>query len=187
MDYDPAAFTEAFGNASITDGNTYLFPTGAEAWAGFANLNDSIYRMEFPNGGKVTFRAAIPEGGVPVDVRYVFEFNPYPDVNPTFGTDVVTVNTTELTTYTVEFPAQDAGNTYSSFLMYLNTQDAPVTITDVVVTQKGQAGAVAADVETDPAAFTEAFGNASVTEGTFVFPTGAEDWAGLRILFCRVY
>ena len=187
VDYDPAAFTEAFGNASITDGNTYLFPTGAEAWAGFANLNDSIYRMEFPNGGKVTFRAAIPEGGVPVDVRYVFEFNPYPDVNPTFGTDVVTVNTTELTTYTVEFPAQDAGNTYSSFLMYLNTQDAPVTITDVVVTQKGQAGAVAADVETDPAAFTEAFGNASVTEGTFVFPTGAEDWAGLRILFCRVY
>ena len=39
--------------------------------------------------------------------------------------------------YTIEVPSQGE-NTFSSFLMYLNTQDVGVNITDVVITVKGE-------------------------------------------------
>ena len=36
--------------------------------------------------------------------------------------------------YTITIPAQDAANTYESFLMYVVDQDSPVIIKDIVVT-----------------------------------------------------
>ena len=50
-----ADFSEAFGGAVIGEGGTYTFPTGAEAWAGFANMNTALYPLSFPAGGKITF------------------------------------------------------------------------------------------------------------------------------------
>ena len=53
-----ASFTEAFGG-SVIDGNSLTFPTGAEAWAGFANMNTALYPITFVDGGSVSFLSLI--------------------------------------------------------------------------------------------------------------------------------
>ena len=79
IDATAADFSEAFGGATI-DGTTYTFPTGAEGWAGFANMNTDLYPISMPNGGTVTFTAAVPAGGS-AEVYFRFEKNPYPDTD----------------------------------------------------------------------------------------------------------
>ena len=59
--------------------------------------------------------------------------------NLIFATENVTVSGTEATSYTVTIPAQDAANTYASHLLYLVTQDAEVTLTDIIVTSYHEA------------------------------------------------
>lgn len=125
-----ATMTGSFGGATVSD-NVFNFPSGSEAWAGFANEDTTIYPFSFPNGGKITFNAAT--AGTDVAINFRFEKNPHPDVDPAFNTSNVTVSGTETTTYTVDIAPQPAENTYSSFLMYLVTQDASVTVTDIVV------------------------------------------------------
>jgi beta-glucanase (GH16 family) len=169
----PADFSGVFGGTQVTD-NTYVFPSGAEVWGGFANNNLDLYPFSFPNGGIVTFTASIPDGGSPVGVRFVFENAPYPDVNPNFSTEVVTVVGAEAT-YTVEFPAQAADQTFSSFLMYLVDQDSPVTITNVTVTTLPEP---VAPVVSGPADFSGVFGGTTVTDEVYTYPSGAEVWGG---------
>lgn len=79
------------------------------------------------------FAAALPEGTPDTGVRFVFENAPFPDVDPNFSTDVVTVSGTAETEYSVVIPQQAAAQTYSSFLMYLAERDQPVTIKNVRV------------------------------------------------------
>ena len=122
-------FTGVFGNA-VVDGNNYTFPTGAEAWAGFANENADLYPFSFPNGGSVTFTASAT---VDTNINFRFERLPYPDVDPAFSTDNVTISGEEKS-YTVEFAATGE-NTYASLLMYIVERDQTVMIKDVVVTQ----------------------------------------------------
>ena len=129
--YGTAAITGSFGGAVIEEGGIYSFPTGSEPWAGFANENTDMYPMSFPHGGTITFNAAVPLGGS-ADVRFRFEFNPYPDVDPAYDTAAINVSGTELTSYTIEIPSQGE-NTFSSFLMYLNTMDVGVQVTNVSV------------------------------------------------------
>jgi hypothetical protein len=175
--YGPAAFSGAFGGAFVDATETYTFPTGAEVWGGFANENADMYPMEFANGGKVTFTAAIPDGGVDTNVRFVFENAPYPDVDPNFSTANVLVSGGEAT-YEVEIPAQTEGQTFSSFLMYIVERDQPVMVTNVVVTANAAEAPVVL-VESANADFSGSFGGAFVdaTE-TYTFPTGAEAWGG---------
>ena len=123
-------FSGAFGGA-VVDGNTYTFPTGAETWAGFANEDTTLYPFSFPDGGTITFTGAT--AGTDVNVYFRFEYNPYPDTEPSYNTATVTVSGTAEAFYSVEVPAQDAANTYSSFLLYVATPDAPVTLTNVTV------------------------------------------------------
>ena len=52
---------------------TFTFPTGAQAWAGFANNNTSIYPLSYPNGGQVSFKATV---AVDAEVYFRFEANP---------------------------------------------------------------------------------------------------------------
>jgi hypothetical protein len=68
----------------------------------------------------------------PVSLKFRFEFNPYPDVNPNFETDTVVVDGA-CQAYSVAIPAQPASNTYSSYLMYIIENDIPVTVNDVVI------------------------------------------------------
>ena len=123
-------FSGTFGGATL-DGSTYTTPTGSEVWAGFANEDVSLYPLSFSDSGEITFTGAT--AGIDADVYFRFEYNPYPDTEPSFVTTSVTVTGTAEAAYSVDIPAQGV-NTYSSFLLYVTTLDAPVTLTNVTVT-----------------------------------------------------
>ncbi|HJL53804.1 MAG TPA: lamin tail domain-containing protein, partial [Arenicellales bacterium] len=129
-------FTGEFGGATDDNAGTYTFPTGAEAWAGFANENTDIYPFSFPDGGTISFTGAT--AGTDVDVYFRFEYNPYPDTEPSYNTDTVTVSGTAEASYSVAIPAQGT-NTFSSFLLYVTTPDAAVTLTNVDVSSNTSA------------------------------------------------
>ena len=169
-DYN-AAFTGTFGGATVAD-NVYNFPTGSEVWAGFANENADIYPLSFEHGGRITFTGSAASTNVLVNFR--FERAPHPDVDPAFSTSNVTVSGSEAVEYTVEIPPQDAANTYSSALLYLVTQDAAVTLTNIVI-RSYDAPPSGTNYN---AAFTGTFGGATVADNVYNFPTGSEVWAG---------
>ena len=107
---------------------TYTFPTGAQDWAGFAN-NADIYPLTFAEGGSITFTAS---AATPTNVRFRFEYLPYPDVDPAYDTEQVLIDSTEPMEYTIEIPSQGE-NTFSSFLLYIVERDQPVVVSNVVV------------------------------------------------------
>ncbi len=124
-------FSGPFGGAIIdTTTSTYTNPAGVESWAGFANEDVSVYPFSFPGGGTISFMGST--AGTDVEIYFRFEYNPYPDVDPSYNTAAVTISGTSPTQYTVDIPSQGE-NTYSSFLLYVNTLDAPVTLTNVNV------------------------------------------------------
>jgi hypothetical protein len=205
---------EGFGGA-LVDGTTFTYPAGSEVWAGFANLNADIYPFTFDNGGSITFTAAVPAGGADTSIYFRFERLPHPDVDPAFNLDpVLVVGETEME-YTVTIPAQAAGTTYSSFLMYVVDQDQPVIVKDIVVvddngsTAGGTTGGGTTDggstdgsadggttdggatdggsVDTVGVEMIEGFGGALVDGTTFTYPAGAEVWAGFANLNVDIY
>ena len=94
---------EGFGGASI-EGDTFTFPSGSEVWAGFANLNTDIYPFTFASGGTITFTAAIPAGGSDTQLYFRFERLPYPDTEPSFNLDPVTISGETEQQYSVTIP-----------------------------------------------------------------------------------
>ena len=123
-------FTGTFGGTTY-DGNYYTFPSGSEVWGGFANEDVSIYPLTFTDGGEITFTGST--AGTDAEVYFRFEYNPYPDTEPSFNTVSVTVSGMNDAPYSIELPSQGA-NTYSSFLLYVATPDSPVSLTDVSLT-----------------------------------------------------
>ena len=170
-----AEFTEGFGGATV-DGNAYTYPIGAEVWGGFANTNTDMYPLNFEHGGLLTFTASVPEGAADTDIRFVLENAPFPDVDPFFTTETVTISGTQLQTYTVNIAPQEAANTYTSFLLYINEAGNTVNIQDV-------------KVETNNHATMEGFGNASVdaATSTYIFPSNAEVWGGFANVNADLY
>ena len=163
-----AEFSGTFGGATVAD-DIYTFPAAAESWAGFANDNTTLYPMSFPYGGKLTFTAAIPEGGADTAVYFRFERLPFPNTEPSYNTDNVLVTTSGGTrTYTIEIPDQ-GDNTFESFLLYVVDRDQPVMIKDVVVESYSAE---------DFADFKGTFGGATVAENIYTFPATAEVWGG---------
>ena len=128
-----AASWAGFGGATITEQNVLEFPTGADSWAGFANINNSLYPLNLSDGGTITFTAAVSGSA---SVRFRLERLAYPDVDPAFDTSSVTVTGTTETTYSITIPNQGE-NIYRSFILYLNDRDTPVTIKNVQVTSNG--------------------------------------------------
>ena len=164
VDGSSIIFSGTFGGSQVdTTTMTYTNPTGSESWAGFANEDASVFPFSFPNGGHVQFMGST--AGTDVDVNFRFEYQPHPNVDPSYNTASVTVSGTDPQAYTVEVPSQGA-NTFSSFLLYVNTLDAAVTITHVHVHE----GII----------FSGTFGGSQVdtTTMTYTNPTGSESWAG---------
>jgi hypothetical protein len=116
----------------------FTFPSGSETWAGFANMNTSLYPISISSAGSLTFNASVPSG-VSADVYFRFEKNPHPDVEPSFNTAYVTVTGSDTASYSVDLPAQ-GGNTFSSFLLYVVDQDTGVVVTDVVLSVDAGSG-----------------------------------------------
>jgi len=128
--YTGIEFTGLFGGTAY-DGNYYNFPSGSEVWGGFANEDVSIYPLTFTDGGEITFTGSTT--GTDAEVYFRFEYNPYPDTEPSFNTISVTVSGMNNAPYSIDIPSQGA-NTYSSFLLYVATSDAPVSLTEVSLT-----------------------------------------------------
>ena len=149
-------FSGTFGGAIIS-GETYTTPTGAQDWAGFANEDTTIYPFSFPYGGSVAFEAHT--AGTDVDLYFRFEYRPSPDVEPSFNTQTVTISGTDLSFYEVPVPAL-GDNTYSSFLLYVVTRDAAVTLRQVEVIEEDSEQYVFSDYSL------EVFDAASYTGGT---------------------
>jgi hypothetical protein len=152
---------------------TFTFPTGAQAWAGFANNNVSIYPLSYPNGGQVSFKATV---AADAEVYFRFEANPYPAVDPA----VVTANVALLasnpaeTVYTVDIPVS-ATNTYNSALMYVVTRDVDVVISETKLIQFDTDGTTA--LSTDFPVYEGVFDGTSYNQ-SFLFPATAQAWAG---------
>jgi beta-glucanase (GH16 family) len=134
-DPDAVSMIEGFGDALFEETtSTYTFPNGAENWAGFANMNREIYPLSFANGGMVTFTAALAAGSSDTPVYFRFERLPYPDVDPSYNSEWVTISSEAELEYSVTIPSQDSSNTYSSFLLYVIKRDSPVIIKNIVIT-----------------------------------------------------
>ena len=133
---------EGFGGAIYNaDASSYTFPSsGSESWAGFANMNFDVYPFTFASEGTITFTAAIPAGGSDTRIYFRFERMPYPNVEPSFNLDPILISGEAELEYTVTVPAQDPGNTYESFLLYVVDQDSPVIVKNIVVTDDANSG-----------------------------------------------
>jgi endoglucanase len=105
------------------------FPTGAQDWAGFANNNAEIYPLSFANGGEITFKASATAAA---NLRFRFEANPFPDVDPAYETADFPITAAE-GTYTVAIPSQGA-NTFNSTILYIVERDVTVNISEVKIT-----------------------------------------------------
>ncbi|MDA0848535.1 MAG: hypothetical protein O2827_02110 [Verrucomicrobia bacterium] len=124
---------------TIANGNEFTFPTGAQTWAGFAvggagyeSSGENIYPFSFAEAGEINFTASVPDG-TSAEVRFVFEYQPYPNVTPNYNTETVTISGATPTSYQITVPSQGS-NTFSSFLFYVVTQDKIVVLGDVVIT-----------------------------------------------------
>jgi hypothetical protein len=127
---DLPVYDGTFGGATYSQ--TFNFPTGAEPWAGFSNNNVAIYPLSFPSGlNKVSFKATVATNA---EVKFVFEANPYPNVNPSVSTANVALLAANQanTLYEVAIPV-NATNTYNSALMYIITRDVPVSISEIKI------------------------------------------------------
>lgn len=125
--------------STIANGNEFTFPTGAQPWAGFAvggagyeSSGENIYPFSFADAGEIDFTASVPDG-TSAEVRFVFEYQPFPNVTPNYNTETVTISGATPTSYQITVPSQ-ADNTFSSFLFYVVTQDKAVVLGDVVIT-----------------------------------------------------
>lgn len=126
----------SFGGSTVSNG-TFNFPSSVEAWAGFAELSPAV--LSFPHGGKITFKASAADADVTINFKFErlsfnAEGNGAADTEPNFATDNVTISGSTVTEYSVDIDAQDAENTFASHLLYLVTQDAEVTLSDIVIT-----------------------------------------------------
>ena len=109
--------------------SVFTHPQAAESWGGFANTDPTIYPITLPGDATISFTGSVPSEEA-VDVRFRFEFNSWPDIEPSYDTSSVTVSGAADKIYTIEVPSQGA-NTFSSFLMYLDTKDVGVSITNI--------------------------------------------------------
>ena len=189
-----ALLTFAFTNGQTTSNPVYdgvfagsvysqnfNFPTGAEAYAGFANNNTEIYPLAFTNGGKVKFKATVTADA---EVYFRFEANPYPAVDPAYNTaNVVLLASNDANTvYEVDIPAST--NTYNSALFYVVTRDVDVSMSEIKIETYDTDGTTL--VSTDFPVYDGVFAG-SVYSQTFNFPTGAEGYAGFANNNTEIY
>lgn len=141
----PFDLTGAYGDAVIEGDNGDIFKVpsnGPMGYAGYANQGEAtnLYPLTFGTGGTLTFKASIPEGQAATAADIVFSFEKEPSATgdscttrPSFTTDPETITGSTDLTYTIDISSKGA-NTYSSFIMLLETEDVQVKVSDVMVT-----------------------------------------------------
>ena len=120
----------AMGGATVVD-DVYTFATGNEAWAGFANDNTDFYPLTLSSDMEIQFTGSAPAGSS-TEVKFRFEYKPNPNVEPSYNTASVNVNSATETTYSISVPNQ-GGKTFESIIMYVVENDVPVTLKDIKI------------------------------------------------------
>ena len=179
-------FYGTFGGTTVSESGDYYFPSSSDDWGGYANENQDIYPLSFPNGGMITFNASTQ--GNDADVYFRFERLPYPDTEPSFNTEQITISGTGVKRYSINIPPQGYSNTFSSSLFYIITRDTYINVTDFVITSWGTS-----DVVSEPT-FDGTFGGTIVNysdteEGIydFYYPNDADDWGGFANTDQNIY
>lgn len=126
-----ADFSGAFNGAVVDAPFTYRVPADASSDAGFANTNHDLYPFVFSSGGRISFQAWVPSGES-ADVHFRFEKAPYPDTEPSFNTESVTISGTEPSIYTLAIPPQGM-DSFQSLILYIETRDVAVVIDGALV------------------------------------------------------
>ena len=171
-----------FGGATITN-DVFEFPSSAQVWGGFAATNDgggdAYLPFTFSSDGQITVNAAVPSGGS-ANLRFVFEYQPYPNTTPSYEL-TIPISGSEIQTYTETIPSQGE-NTFSNFVFYIVEQDTPVQIQDIQVVSDDadpDAPEQGAASETTVNNWTPFDGSgATLDNGVFTFPSDAQVWAG---------
>ncbi len=174
---DYADFKEGFGDVVYTP-QSFEHPSGAQAWGGFANMNTDLYPLTFENGGNISFDAPASADGA--EIYFRFEFNPYPDTEPSLNlpNHIVTTGAN-----VIEIPA--GTNTFSSFLLYIVDRDVAVSLNSISVTTYDTDGVTA--LKTEYADFKEGFGDVVYTPQSFEHPSGAQAWGGFANMNTSMY
>jgi hypothetical protein len=208
----PFDMTGAYGDADIVGDNGDIFKVpsnGPMGYAGFANQGEAtnLYPLTFGTGGTLTFKASIPEGQAATEADIVFTFEKEPSATgdscttrPSFTTDPETITGSTDLTYTIDISSKGA-NTYSSFIMLLETEDVQVKVSDVMVTtteaadgepdvpegcgpSTGASVFLDANGENTAGLFTGVFGgegggvNTLQAGDVFTFPAGSAEYGG---------
>ena len=162
-----------------------------------------LYPFVFSGGGSISFTAAVPSGGS-ANVKFRFEKNPHPDVDPSYDTSTVTITGATDSSYSVNIPSQ-GNNAFRSFIMYVVDRDVAVQVSNLIVTEvsdsdagdtgsgdtgSGDTGSGGDDFVTEtvgPANFIEAFGGTTIQGDEFTHPSSAEPWAGIANMDLSLY
>tara|TARA_E500000178_G_scaffold330913_1_gene363248 strand:+ start:7155 stop:10604 length:3450 start_codon:yes stop_codon:yes gene_type:complete len=124
-------------DGATKNGNIFTWPTGAQDWAGFENTNRSLIPISFSEGGSINFTAMIPTGDVEVGIKFTFEQSVWPNVEPQFDTEIITVDGNSEKKYSILIPTRPADQTYRSILMKITERDKSVIIKDMTIISGG--------------------------------------------------
>jgi hypothetical protein len=185
--FGPVDMTMAFGDATIVDTGEepYYFVDSSlgNGFAGYAyNFTAEGYEtnplleapLTFGSGGTVTFTASIPSDQTlsAADIRFKFEKQASETgdssvTDPSCFSETITVNGSDSVIYTVEMPVQ-ADRTFANIVMYLDTSDTNVLISNIMVTPSAADSTVeAVDCglygRQGPLDMTGAYGNGAVS------------------------
>ena len=84
------------------------------AYGGFANNNAELYPMTVAKKSVIKFNASVPSDA---SVDVFFKFNPYPDTEPSYTTDKVTVTGAAAADYQIVVPSQ-GDKEFNNFILY---------------------------------------------------------------------
>jgi hypothetical protein len=128
-------FGGSFGGARLAGAeDKYIWPNDAEDWGGFNNSFSYQYPIELKDNSRLSFDAYIPSGQEldSAEINFVFEYQSYPDVNPSFSTTEIRIAGDSETNYSVPLPRKKI-DTYSSLLMYVLTRNTEVSLRNVKI------------------------------------------------------
>ena len=150
-------------SADPNQGQSFIFPTGAQPFAGFANSVTSMYPLQFDNGGKIIFRATTP---IDTDVRFVFEANPFPNNVPNFSvTATLLASNGNMHEYSVAIPPfGPPGQTFNSAIFYVVQNDVEVSVGQIKIETFDALGAT---IKTNYPIYDLTFGGSIYNGGTW--------------------
>jgi hypothetical protein len=134
----PICVFKSFGG-TVAVKNNYIFQTTkwgsepAEDWGGFLYKEvNNEFPLTFGSGGSIQFSAGLYPSAQMGDVEIYFLLgrDNYPDIEPYYVTERVTLTMTGVTDYTITIPPQWERE-FNALALYIVQRDQPITLTNV--------------------------------------------------------